>query len=781
MSVNKHEGDGKHQPRVEDDYLLRGLGHFADDVSEPNQAYAIFVRSPHACARIASIDAEAARAAPQVLAVLTAAELPPLGNILRHPPMTGRNRSKIVDPLRPALAKDQIRHLGEPVAVVVAETLLAAQDAAELVTVDYEEKPSVVDVRAAVQPAAPQLWPEAPGNISLDWPGPVASDDNEKEVARIVAGAANVARVSHVSQRLVVSSMETRGGTGSYDAAKDSYTLRVCSQGAGPMRDAVASTMQIDKSKLRVITEDTGGAFGLKSGVYPEYPVLLVAAKTVGRPVHWMATRSEAFLSDQHARDAVTEAELAVDEKGKFLALRIRHLVNMGAYLGSVGVHIQTNNFARCFPCMYRIPKIDIGVRAAFTNTVPTGPYRGAGRPEANFVLERVVEEAARMLKIAPAKLRKRNLIPRSAMPYKTPVGTTYDSGDFPAIFEQALTLGGYDDFKTRRRESKKRGKLRGLGISCFLEHSGGTPTESALLAFPGNNELLLGCGVGSTGQGHATVFPRIVAERLGIKPEQIRHRQGDSGMDLSGAPSVGSRSATTVSNTLVRAVDMLLEKGKTIAAQVLEAAEADIGYRNGNFEVVGTDRRLTLFEVADRAKELKARGEIADTLDTRATVDTPQTFPNGVHLAEVEIDPDSGEVTVISYTAVDDCGTILDSTIVHGQIHGALAQGLGQALLEHAIYDEDSGQLVSGSFMDYAMPRAHHMPAIADANHPVPCTTNAMGVKGVGEAGTTASIAAIMNAIADAIPGEAAARMEMPATMDKVWKACQAGSRAPA
>jgi aerobic carbon-monoxide dehydrogenase large subunit len=774
MDAHEHHA---FEPRVEDNQLVRGGGRFVEDAAQPGQAFAAFVRSPHAFAKIVSVNADDARAAAGVLAVLTAKDMEGIGSIARHPPMTGRGGTKLAMPFRPALAGERVMHLGEPVAMVVAQSAAAAQDAAELVAVDYEELASVIDVRDAVRDGAPQLYPDVPGNMAIDWPGPAAdADANAREVEGIIAGAPKVARVSHVNQRMVVNSMEPRGGTGSYDAATESYTLRVCSQGAGPLAEQIASIMRLPKEKLRVITEDVGGAFGLKTAVYPEYPALLVAARKVGRPVQWMSSRSEAFLTDNHARDAVTEAELALDEKGKFLALRVRHLANMGAYITPAGAHLATNNFARCFPGMYRIANIDAATRCVFTNTVPTGPYRGAGRPEANYILERVVDEAARLTGIDRVRLRRRNLIPASSIPYKTAVGTTYDSGEFPAIFDKALELSGHAEFNKRRREAKSRGKYRGIGISCFLEHAGGMPTEGAALMFPGGDTLVLGLGVQSTGQAHATVFPRLVAEKLGISPKQIQHRHGDTNLGITGMPSVASRSAITAGTAIVRAIEAMLAKGKSLAAGMLEAADADIAYRNGNFEVVGTDRRISLFEVANRAAEAAKRGGNAETLDTKLSVDTPQTFPNGVHIAEVEVDPATGLVHVVSYTAVDDCGNVLDHTIVEGQVQGALAQGLGQALKEVASYDA-SGQLVTGSFMDYAMPRAEDMPPIRDALHPVPATTNPLGVKGVGEAGTTASIAAVMNAIADAIPGEAGAKLDMPATPEKVWKACRDGA----
>ena len=478
-----------------------------------------------------------------------------------------------------------------------------------------------------------------------------------------------------------------------------------------------------------------------------------------------MATRSESFLCDQQARDTVTEAELAMDAKGKFLALRIKHLAAMGGYIGTPGAHIQTNNFARCFPGMYAIPRIQVDVQCVFTNTVPTGPYRGAGRPEANYALERVVDEAARVTGIDPVKLRRRNLIAPKQIPYKTAVGTTFDSGDFEGVLDKALGLAHYDDFKKRQRDARRRGKLRGIGLSCFLEHAGALPTEDASLTFDGNT-LLLGIGVQNTGQGHATVYPRLVGARLGIPAAQVMHRHGDTDFGLKSNASVGSRSTMAVGSALYRAVDVMLEKAKPLAASVLEAAEVDIVYRAGHFEVVGTDRRVGLFELAVHAKQK------GDTLDTKATAETPQTFPNGCHIAEVEIDPETGITEIAAYTAVDDAGVVIDHTLIVGQLIGGLAQGIGQALLENAVYDEANGQLVTGTFMDYAMPRAADMPPVIDASHDVPATTNPLGVKGAGEAGTTGSIAAIMNAIANAIPDGRGIHIDMPATPAKVWAA---------
>jgi len=777
----QHRHGARRAPRVEDEVLLRGQGRYAADLPLPGQAYAYFVRSPHAFARIVSIAVETARRAPGVVGVLTAADLDGVGGIGRHPPLAGRSGKPLIVPHRPALAAERVMHVGEPVAMVVADSAAAAQDAAELVAVDYEPLAAVTDARAALLPGAPQLWPQAPGNLAIDWPGPAADPDaNAREVEAIFAAAKFVARVAVTNQRIAVASMEPRGATASYDAA-DLYTLRACSQGTIAMRETLLAVLKMPKEQLRVITDDVGGAFGLKTGPYPEYVALLLGAKKFGRPIHWMSGRSEAFLSDNQARDLYSEAELALDQRGRFLALRIRNTANLGAYLGAVGAAIPSLSFTRCLPGMYDIRHIDIVTRCAFTNTLPTAPYRGAGRPEANYTLERLVDEAARVTGIDPVALRRRNLIPPSAMPYKTAVGSTYDSGDFAPILDKALALADHAGFKARRRQAKSRGKYRGIGISCMLEHAGGTPLEGAWLTFPGDGTLTINLNVQSTGQGHASAFGRLVADRLGIPREKIAHRHGDSALEIPGYASVGSRSAMTAGASIVKCVELIVDKGKRIAATLFEAAESDIVYEAGRFAVAGTDRRISLFELAARASELKRGGLIAEDLDTRATTESPFTFPNGVHIAEVEIDPDTGEMVIVAYAAVDDCGNVLDDMIVEGQLHGAVAQGLGQALMEQIVYDDGSGQLVTGSFMDYAMPRADDMPPIRDALCCVPATTNPLGVKGVGEAGTTASIAAVMNAVADAIPGGAAADLDMPASAPRLWEACRRAEAAAA
>lgn len=761
----------KHEPRVEDDALVRGAGRFMDDPRLPNQAYAAFVRSPHAHARVLKVDSEAARKAKGVLAVLTGEDMKAanVGSVSRHPPVVGRGGAKMAMPFRPSLCAEKVMHVGDPVAMVVAETLSAALDAADLVVVDYEELTPVITLADSMA-AKTQLHVDVPGNLLVDWPGPVADEKNPAEVESVIAKAPHVAKVSVANQRMVVASMETRGATGVYDKDKDAYTLYACSQGADSLRGQGAAIMGVPPDKLRVITEDVGGAFGMKTPVYPEYPALLIAARKLGRPVRWQSTRSEAFLTDTQARDTLTHVELAFDEKGKFLAVRMRHLCNQGAYVSTAGVNINTNNFARCVPGMYRIPKADVSVACYFSNTVPIGPYRGAGRPEANYALERAVEEAARMLGMDPLRLRKKNLIPPSAMPYKSPINT-YDSGDFPAIVEKAEQMSDYANFAKRKRESAKRKKLRGIGVSCMLEHAGAMPMEEASITFTGDDRMVLGINVQSTGQSHATVFPRVLASRLGIAPDKIQHRHGDTALGLTGFASVGSRSAMCAGAAIVKVADVMVTKGKKVASALLEASESDIQYGNGQFTVVGTDRKISLFETARRAKE------IGESLDSKEKAEAPLTFPNGCHIAEVEIDPDTGKMDIVAYTAVDDPGVMLDPIVVEGQVHGSLSQGLGQALTENAVYDAASGQLVSGSFMDYGMPRAHDMPVeLREAVHSVPATTNPLGVKGTGEAGTTAAIAAVMNAVSNAIPNGAANHMEMPATPAKIWEACRKG-----
>jgi carbon-monoxide dehydrogenase large subunit len=756
--------EGTRQLRVEDEALLKGLGRYTSDTREERQAQAVFLRAPMAAAEIRSINTDAAKKAPGVLAVLTSADLAGTGSLAAPIPIPGRNGSKTVVPPMPALAEKRIVHAGQPVAVVVAETLAQAMDAAELIEVDYNESKPVADVREAIKPGAPQVWPEAPGNIAIDFTWPMSEGGaNDKEVVARIASAAFVAKLSLTHQRLAVASMEARAATARYDSATGEYTLRSGSQSVWLMGNHLAQIFGVKPEQMRVISGDVGGAFGMKTDVYPEYVAVLAAAKKLGRPVHWHSLRGEAFLSDHQARDMVTEGELALDKDGNFLALRVKVIANLGAFASGAGPLTPTLNLARCFPSVYRIPRVSCDVQLVFTNTVRTGPYRGAGRPEANYLMERLVEEAAKITGIDAVSLRRRNFIKPAEIPYKSATGTVYDSGDFPAVFEKALELADFKNFPARKAQSEAKGKRRGLGISCFLEHSGALPPEGAAISFPGDGTLVVGLGAQSTGQGHLTVFAQLAAEKFGIDFKSVVVREGDTRLNVEGHGSFASRSMGAAGSALFHTAEAVIEKGKKAAAKMLEAAEADLSYRNGFFEVTGTDRRVSIFEVAKKEK-----------LDTNMVSNTPQHFPNGCHIAELEIDPETGHLDMIAYNGADDSGRLINKMIVEGQVHGGVAQGLGQALMENAVYDQ-AGQLLAGSFMDYAMPRATDMPPrINDAFLEFPCTTNPIGVKGAGEAGTTGALAAIMNAIASALPGDAGRYLDMPATPLKLWQAFQ-------
>jgi carbon-monoxide dehydrogenase large subunit len=760
--------------RVEDDPLLKGAGRFGDDVKPESALAAYFVRSPHAFARITQIDATAAKQAKGVVAVYTGADLVAQHyHSLSHAhPIPGRGGKMPYSPDRPALAVERVMHVGEPVAVVLAATAAQAQDAAEMIAVDYEPMTPVTDVREAIKPGAPQLWDEAPGNVGFDWTAP-QDPDGKKQAAleRAFAEAAHVVKVELVNQRLVVASLEPRTATASYDAAADRFTLRCGTQGYASVLGQVAGAMNITPEQLHVITDDLGGAFGMKGWCYPEYVAMLHAARALKRPVHWVSTRSEAFLTDNQGRDSFWTVELALNTRGRFLALRVDGLGNMGAYFTGVAHFVVTLHISGCLPTLYDIPVVQVNSRCVFTNTLPTGPYRGAGRPEASYLLERVIDAAADQTGIDAAELRRRNLIKPEKIPYVTPFGSTYDSGDFPTVFERALERANYAGFAARKKEAKRRGKLRGIGIGCYLEIAGAFPEEAARISFPGGERIEVSIGAGPSGQGHQTVFGKVTARKLGIAPELVTVTYGDSDRDVPGFGAVASRSAMMTGGAIAVTADQVIEKGKHVAAMLLQAAESDIDYGDGKFSVKNSTREVSLFEVAARAIELNKQGVIEESLDTIGTVKTAPSFPNGCHVAEVEIDPDTGAVEIVNYTGVGDSGNLLDETIVTGQVHGGVAQGLGQALSEDTIYDA-SGQLVSGSFMDYAMPRADTVPPINVEHFPVACRTNPLGVKGTGEAGTTAAPPALINAILDALPE--GAKLDMPATPARIWQALQ-------
>ena len=758
--------------RIEDDALLRGQGRFGDDVKPEGALAAFFVRSPHAFAKIVRIDTSDAKKAKGVVAVLTAADLATAHyHSISHPvPIPGRGGKKAIGPHRPALAEGRVMHLGEPVAMVVAISAAAAQDAAEKVIVDYEPLPPATNMRDAIAPGAPQLWPDAPGNIGFDWTAP-ADPDGKKQAAldRAFKDAAHVARVELINQRLVVAALEPRTATASYEAGGNKFTLRVGTQGVGGMRMHLAESMGIKPEELRVLTDDVGGGFGMKAATYPEYVALLHGAKALGKPIHWVSTRSEAFVTDNQGRDSLWTIELALSKRGRFLALRVNGLGNTGAYFTGIAHFIVTTHVSGCLPTVYDIPIAQVNSRCVFTNTVPTGPYRGAGRPEASYMLERVIDAAADLTGIDAAELRRRNLISPEKMPFTTAFGSTYDSGDFPSAFERALKLADYEGFSARRKASKKAGKLRGIGIGCYLEIAGAFPEEGARVSFPGGGRVSVSIGSGASGQAHQTVFGKLAARRLGIDASAITLLTGDSDRDVPGFGAVASRSAMMCGSAIAQTIDKVLEKGKRVAAMLLQAAESEVIYEHGKFSV--KNREVSLFEVAERAGELKRQGVIPESLDTLDKVKLPPSFPNGCHVAEVEINPATGATEIVKYVAVGDCGDVIDDTIVEAQIHGGVAQGIGQALTEDTIYDT-GGQLVSGTFMDYAVPRADTVPAMTVEHHPVACRTNPIGAKGTGEAGTTAAPPAVINAILDALPE--GAQLDMPATSERVWQALQ-------
>jgi carbon-monoxide dehydrogenase large subunit len=766
--------------RYEDGPLLRGEGHYSDDHRVAGALQAVFVRSPHAYARVLSVNAAEALKAPGVVAVLTGADFAGLGYgpVTASIPFPGLGGKMPVSPMRPVLAADRVMHVGEAVAMVIAETRAQAQDAADLVAVDYEPLDPVIDLDQATAGGA-DLWPQAPGNVAHDWSSPADPDGAKRKVLDATfASAAHVVSVDVSNQRISAVSMEPRAATASYDAREDRFTLHTGTQGVAGIRGQVAACMKLDPRKLRVLTDDVGGGFGMKASSYPEYPALLTAAKILGRPVHWSATRSESFQTDNHARDSFWRVDLALDANGKFLALRVKGKQNAGAYLTGVAVLVPTIHIAFCLPAIYDIPQIVVDATTYLTNTTPTGPYRGAGRPEANYLLERAIEAAARKLAMDPVELRRRNLIPASAMPYATAAGQTVDSGDFPAIFERALREADYAGFAARRVEAEKRGKLRGLGVSGYLEISGGHYHEPARITFQ-KGKVVLSIGPASNGQGHATVFRQMIADRLGISDDDVIVTAGDSDRDVPGFGAVASRSAMLVGSAIAVTSDKMIAKATGVAATLLQASEGEIEYANGVFEIPGAGRRVSLFEVAERAGEMAAQGVIQENLDTNDEAHTAPTFPNGVHVAEVEIDPDTGHVDIVRYTAVGDCGVVLNETIVTGQMHGGVVQGIGQALGEYSRYDRDSGQLLAGSFMDYVMPRAGHLPMLKVLHHPVPCTTNPIGVKGTGEAGTTAAPPTIINAIENAISPQRALKLDMPLTPQAIWTALQEAKRA--
>jgi carbon-monoxide dehydrogenase large subunit len=760
--------------RSEDGPLLTGRGRFTDDVDLAGQVHAAFARSTAAHGIIRGVDTSRAAAMPGVLAVLTGrdAAAAGLGAIPPAAAFPGRGGKPLAVAPIPPLAVDRVRYVGEAVAIVVAETAAQAVDAAAVVGLDLDPLPAAADVDRALAASAHPIWPDAAGNVAFDW-----TDGDAITVDAAIRGAVHVARVRLHDTRLAPSAIEPRAAIGQWDEAGQRYTLTASTQGVAVVRRLLAEgVFGIPPRQLRVITPDVGGGFGMKVQAYPEYAALLFAARRVGRPVKWRATRVESFLADTHGRDGMLEGELALDAGGRFLALRVRTRVGIGAYVSSFAAVFGTTNTKNCLSSVYRIPAIAIDVTLAFTNAAPLGPYRGAGRPEALYLIERLIDQAAAATGMDRVELRRRNLIPAAAMPYRTPNGPVYDSGEFEAIMDQALALADWTGFPGRREASERAGRLRGIGLCCFLEIAGGILDEAVELRFRDDGTVALHTGAQPMGQGHLSTFPFLVAARLGIDPSAVRLVQGDSDLVPAGTPSVASRSMMMAGSAASMACDASIEKGRKLAAHVFEAAVPDVEFAAGRFRVKGTDRAIGLLELAVRARALPdVAPDLQGGLDSAATFVSPQmSFPNGCHVTEVEIDPETGAVAVVGYAAVDDVGRLVHETIVEGQIHGGIAQGLGQVLGEQVVYDEH-GQLLTASFMDYMLPRADDLPALRVGHHGVPCTTNPLGVKGAGESGVAGALPSAVNAVLDALAGRGVRELDMPMSPSRVWAALHA------
>ena len=774
--------------RREDYRFLTGGGTYTDDINRPGQLYACILRSPHAHAQIAGINTSAAQRAPGVVEVYTGKDMvaDSVGGLPCGWQVHSKDGTPMAEPPHPVLAVDRVRYVGDPVAVVIADTLGQARDAAELVSVDYAEEPAAIDPVAALQPGAPQVNAEAPGNLCYDWQlGDLAA------VEATFAKATRIVKLDLTNNRLVPNAMEPRAAIGEFNRATGEYTLYTTSQNPHVIRLLMgAFVLHIPESRLRVIAPDVGGGFGSKIYHYAEEAITTWAAGKVHRPVKWTAERSESFMSDAHGRDHVTHVELALDGQAKLLALKVSTIANMGAYLSTFAPCIPTYLYGTLLAGTYTTPAIYCETKAVFTHTVPVDAYRGAGRPEATFLLERIVDLAADEIGMDPAELRRRNFIPKDAYPYQTPVALQYDSGDYGATLELALKAADYQGFEARRRDAMARGKLRGIGIATYIEACGIAPSavvgslgaraglfESAEVRVHPTGSVSILTGSHSHGQGHETTFSQLVADTLGIPLDSIEIVHGDTAKIPYGMGTYGSRSLAVGGSAIVKAMDKVVAKGRKIAAHLLEAAEADVEFKDGKFTVAGTDRSKTLGEVALTAyvPHNFPHEELEPGLDETAFYDPKNfTFPSGAHIAEVEIDLETGQVAVVNFTASDDFGRIINPLIVAGQVHGGLAQGIGQALLEGCVYDKASGQLLTGSYMDYAMPRADDLPAFALSTNTTLCTHNPLGVKGCGEAGAIGAPAAITNALVDALKPLGVRHLDMPATPEKLWRIIQ-------
>jgi carbon-monoxide dehydrogenase large subunit len=768
LAIDERFAIGQPVPRSEDPVLLRGAGRYTDDVNLPGQAHAVILRSPHAHGMIQKIDTAAARALPGVLAVYTAIDLAK-GGIGPLPPrqaMNNRDGTPMLSPVRYALASERVRHVGEAVAAVIAETVAAAKDAAEAVVLGIEAQPAVTEPSEAAAPGAPLLYDDVPGNVGLNF-----HFGESEAVAEAFASAAHVTRLELRSNRIVVNPMEPRSAVAEYQPERQHFTLHVGCQGVFGFRNYIAQVLGVSRDKVRILTDRVDGSFGMKQPNMSEYFCILHAARALGRPVKWTDERSGSFVSDTHGREAQMTAELALDADGNFLAVRLTGYGNLGATYGAPGP--STRNAVRNTLGVYRTPLIEVSTKCVFTNTTPIGAYRGAGRPEANYYMERLVETAAAEMGIDRVKLRRRNHIPPEAMPYKAPNGTTYDSGDFSNLLDKAIALADWDGFPARKEESRARGRLRGRGISDYLELTGPPGREMGGIRFEPNGDVTIITGTLDYGQGHASPFAQVLADRLGISFQCIHLIQGDSDALIAGGGTGGSKSMIVSGNAIVRASDKVIEAGRQIAAHVLEAAAADIEFHRGRFVITGTDRSIGLMDLAAKIHTgLQLPPELPQSLDVADIYDgPPSAFPNGCHIAEVVVDPDTGMVEVVKYTFVNDFGVVINPLLVDGQAHGGIVQGIGQALRERTVYDED-GQLLTGSYMDYTIPRAEDVPFFVNASHPVPAKTNPLGAKGCGEAGCAGALPSVMNALVDALSEFGIRHLDMPATPERVWRA---------
>ncbi len=743
--------------------MLTGRGRYVSDWNLPGQAYAHFLRSDRAHAEIVSIDKQAALGHPGVLAVITGQDIGQLKSLPASLPAKGRGGTELINPGRPALAQGRVRFAGDALALIVAESAAAAQDASELVSVDYRDLPAVVTAERALADGAPQVHQAVPRNLVLDY-----ESGDEARTRQAFEGAARVVQLTVDLSRVVGNPMEPRACLAVYN--EEMYHLYACTQGAPIMRNQLSAVLGVPPEKIRVIAEEVGGGFGVRFNLYPEYCAALFAARQLGRPVKWTGSRSEVFLADEQARDVLCHGELALDAAGRIVGMRFDMLANLGAYLAPTGPFINTIGIVNCLSGVYDVQAAYARIRLALTNTAPMAAYRGAGRPVMSYVLERLVEHAACELALDPAELRRKSFIPKDGFPYRIAAGFDYDCGDFAGVLDKALAAADWSGFVSRREESKRRGKLRGRGMASFIEATGAgfAPQDEVALRWDADGGLTMYAPTHNHGQGQETTYAQVVSQVLGLPLESFRLRTAGADFYLAGNATGGSRSLLAVGSVLMLAGQEMVKKGLALAAEQLEAAPADIEFVKGSYRIKGTDRSISLRELAHRR---------AGELDIAYANKFGATFPNGCHIAEVEVDPQTGEAEVVCYVACDDAGNIVNHQIVEGQIHGALVQGAGQVFGELAVYDGESGQLLTGSFMDYAMPRAGLMPEPKLVEHPVPTALNPLGAKGVGEAGVTGSLPALMNAVVDALRPAGVRHFEMPASPLRVWQALQAGA----